>query len=88
MNVYPFIEAERVGGGNVHRACTLLEVSRSAYYARRTAITTCARCWTSTRPTTTIADHTKPYNSPHHDRTTRSQSRTTPRYAVDQSSAA
>lgn len=40
MNVYPFIEAERQrshtdesGGGNVARACELLEVSRSAYYA-------------------------------------------------------
>ena len=39
MNVYPFIEAERqhsheeAGGGNVARACELLKVSRSAYYA-------------------------------------------------------
>lgn len=39
MSVYPFIEAERqrghegVGGGNVARACELLKVSRSAYYA-------------------------------------------------------
>lgn len=39
MNVYPFIEAERQrshdqpGGGNVARACELLQVSRSAYYA-------------------------------------------------------
>lgn len=39
MNVYPFIEAEkRTGtgtarGGNVARACELLKVSRSAYYA-------------------------------------------------------
>lgn len=40
MNVYPFIEAEKqrsvtnqVGGGNVARACELLKVSRSAYYA-------------------------------------------------------
>ena len=39
MNVYPFIEAERQRsqdrdrGGNVARACELLEVSRSAYYA-------------------------------------------------------
>jgi transposase InsO family protein len=40
VNVYPFIEAERqrshtedTGGGNVARACELLTVSRSAYYA-------------------------------------------------------
>jgi transposase InsO family protein len=39
VNVYPFIEAEKqrshtgAGGGNVARACELLEVSRSAYYA-------------------------------------------------------
>jgi transposase InsO family protein len=39
VNVYPFIEAERQrshtgpGDGNVARACELLEVSRSAYYA-------------------------------------------------------
>ena len=34
MNVYPFIEAERVAGaGNVHRTCLLLKVSRAAYYA-------------------------------------------------------
>lgn len=40
MSVYPFIEAERqrsvkedTGGGNVVRACELLKVSRSAYYA-------------------------------------------------------
>jgi hypothetical protein len=39
VNVYPFIEAERqrsqerTGRGNVARACELLKVSRSAYYA-------------------------------------------------------
>ena len=34
MNVYPFIEAERVAGaGNVQRTCLLLKVSRAAYYA-------------------------------------------------------
>ena len=34
MNVYPFIEAERVAGaGSVRRACVLLKVSRAAYYA-------------------------------------------------------
>lgn len=32
MNVYPFIEAENAGSGNVKRACELLQVSRSAYY--------------------------------------------------------
>ena len=33
MNVYPFIEAERAARvGSVHRACTLLKVSRAAYY--------------------------------------------------------
>ncbi len=37
MNVYPFIEAEKVRRGNVKRACELLKVSRSAYYQHRTA---------------------------------------------------
>jgi transposase InsO family protein len=42
VNVYPFIEAEKHasaagGGGNVARACALLEVSRSAYYAHTAA---------------------------------------------------
>ena len=32
MNVYPFIEAEKVRQGNVHRTCGLLRVSRAAYY--------------------------------------------------------
>jgi transposase InsO family protein len=36
VNIYPFIEAEKVGGGNVLRACALLEVSRAAYYVHRT----------------------------------------------------
>jgi transposase InsO family protein len=36
VNVYPFIEAEKQGDHNVKRACELLEVSRSAYYAHRT----------------------------------------------------
>jgi transposase InsO family protein len=36
VNVYPFIEAENArGAGTVERACGLLEVSRSAYYAHR-----------------------------------------------------
>jgi putative transposase len=44
VNVYPFIEAEKqrsttgVGGGNVARACELLKVSRSAYYAHASAL--------------------------------------------------
>src|SRR3954452_6863571 len=36
VNVYPFIEAEKAGNGNVTKACELLEVSRSAYYQQRT----------------------------------------------------
>jgi putative transposase len=32
VNVYPFIEAERVERRNVQRACVLLEVSRAAFY--------------------------------------------------------
>jgi putative transposase len=32
MNVYPFIAAEKVRQGCVRRACTLLKVSRAAYY--------------------------------------------------------
>ncbi len=35
MNVYPFIEAEKAQRHNVKRACQLLQVSRSAYYAHR-----------------------------------------------------
>lgn len=35
MNVYPFIEAEKVQRRNVKRACELLQVSRAAYYAAR-----------------------------------------------------
>jgi transposase InsO family protein len=37
VNVYPFIEAEKQGDHNVKRACELLGVSRSAYYADRTS---------------------------------------------------
>jgi len=33
MNVYPFIEAEQVERRNVTKACELMEVSRSAFYA-------------------------------------------------------
>ncbi|WP_028812780.1 IS3 family transposase [Streptomyces flavidovirens] len=36
MTVHPFIEAEKQGGHNVKRACELLKVSRTAFYARRT----------------------------------------------------
>jgi transposase InsO family protein len=35
VSVYPFIEAERAQQHSVQRACELLEVSRSAYYAHR-----------------------------------------------------
>jgi len=35
VNVYPFIEAEKQGRRNVKRACELLKVSRTAYYAAR-----------------------------------------------------
>ncbi|MDI3424370.1 IS3 family transposase [Streptomyces luteolus] len=35
MTVHPFIEAEKQGGHNVKRACELLKVSRTAFYARR-----------------------------------------------------
>jgi len=44
VNVYPFIEAEKqasteqAGGGNVARACELLKVSRSAYYAHAAVV--------------------------------------------------
>jgi hypothetical protein len=37
VNCYPFIEAEKQGDHNVKRACELLQVSRSAYYADRTS---------------------------------------------------
>ncbi|QMU68366.1 IS3 family transposase [Streptacidiphilus sp. P02-A3a] len=35
MNAHPFIEAEKQQGHNVKRACELLKVSRTAFYARR-----------------------------------------------------
>ena len=35
MNCYPFIEAEKSQRRNVKRACELMKVSRSAYYAAR-----------------------------------------------------
>ncbi|MFI9765191.1 IS3 family transposase [Streptomyces sp. NPDC051963] len=37
MTVHPFIEAEKRDGHSVKRACELLQVSRTAFYARRTA---------------------------------------------------
>ena len=37
MNCYPFIQAEKQGDHNVTRACELLKVSRSAYYADRSS---------------------------------------------------
>ncbi|WP_326743653.1 IS3 family transposase [Streptomyces sp. NBC_00121] len=36
MTVHPFIGAENRNGHNVKRACELLKVSRTAFYARRT----------------------------------------------------
>lgn len=36
MKVHPFIEAEEAQGHSVKRCCELLEVSRAAYYQRRT----------------------------------------------------
>ncbi|MFC4958350.1 IS3 family transposase [Streptomyces mauvecolor] len=36
MTVHPFIEAEKRDGHNVKRTCELLQVSRAAFYARRT----------------------------------------------------
>ncbi|MFI6244565.1 hypothetical protein ACIBEF_32605 [Micromonospora sp. NPDC050795] len=38
MNLHPFIEAEQAGEHNVKRACELLEVSRSAYYQRKSGV--------------------------------------------------
>lgn len=38
MNVYPFIEAEQAGQGNVAMACRLLEVSSSAFYDHATHV--------------------------------------------------
>ena len=38
MNLYPFIEAEKLQQRNVKRACELLEVSRAAYYTHRAGV--------------------------------------------------
>jgi hypothetical protein len=35
VTVHPFIEAENRDGHSVKRACELLQVSRAAFYARR-----------------------------------------------------
>ena len=38
MNLYPFIEAEKLQQRNVKRACALLEVSRAAFYTDRVSV--------------------------------------------------
>jgi putative transposase len=38
VTVHPFIEAEKQSGHSVKRACELLKVSRTAFYARRTGM--------------------------------------------------
>lgn len=38
MTVHPFIEAEKQAGHSVKRACELMKVSRSAFYARRSGL--------------------------------------------------
>jgi putative transposase len=38
VRVHPFIEAEKAAGHGVQRACRLLEVSRAAYYQRRSGV--------------------------------------------------
>jgi transposase InsO family protein len=38
VKVHPFIEAEKAAGHGVARACRLLEVSRAAYYQRRSGV--------------------------------------------------
>jgi putative transposase len=38
VKVHPFIEAEKAADHSVQRACVLLEVSRAAYYQRRTGV--------------------------------------------------
>ena len=40
MKAHPFIEAEKAAGHGVVRACRLLEVSRAAYYQRRSGAQT------------------------------------------------
>ncbi len=36
MNIYPLIEAEKADDYNSQAACEFLQISRAAYYARRT----------------------------------------------------
>ena len=55
MNVYPFIEAEKVASRNVARAWALMEVSRSAYYQQRDQIPS-ARETSDTEMTEQIRD--------------------------------
>jgi putative transposase len=43
VKVHPFIEAEKAAGHGVARACRLLEVSRAAYYQRRTGVPSARR---------------------------------------------
>ncbi|MFF5363806.1 hypothetical protein ACFY4I_31200 [Streptomyces scabiei] len=38
MTVRPFIEAEKQAGHSVKRACELMKVSRTAFYARRSGL--------------------------------------------------
>jgi hypothetical protein len=38
VKVHPFIEAEQAAGHGVQRACCLPEVSRAAFYRRRTGV--------------------------------------------------
>ncbi|MGW4412118.1 hypothetical protein ACWEJ6_49530 [Nonomuraea sp. NPDC004702] len=50
MNVHPLTEAEKQGGHSVKRACELLGVSRSAFYACRSGVPGPARCATGSGP--------------------------------------
>jgi putative transposase len=38
VTVHPFIEAEKRAGHSVKRACELMKVSRTAFYARRSGL--------------------------------------------------
>ncbi|WP_371584395.1 IS3 family transposase [Streptomyces sp. NBC_01314] len=51
--MHPFIEAEKQSGHSVKRACELLQVSRTAFYARRTG-TPCPRAVRDTELTEQI----------------------------------
>jgi len=52
VNVDPFIEAERAQQRTVKRACQLLQVSRAAYYAHRTANVAARTASTRSSPST------------------------------------